>query len=339
MKMWRSIVLTIGLAALLTACGSKATANEGSAAESTGIGASESAGEAAESAGPELTYLSDNYADALSVYAQTAVGTLLLEETELAIDEQLAEELLPLWRALQALVSSETTSRLEIDAVLEQIQETMSPDQVSAIAEMKLTEERLQSMLEAGELNLGFGGFGAFEGEEASGGGESGAFGEGFRGGAPAGGFPGGGAGGGPGGEPGGGPGGFAGGFEGAADPDAIATRQAQFAGSGLLTAQERMMTQAVIRLMERKTGEMAADRPGMSIGAVIELVSEATGLSVEEIQDRTQEGETLAEIVEASGGDLDQVRQALVEELSALPNASELDLEQLADQWLGTGE
>ena len=46
-----------------------------------------------------------------------------------------------------------------------------------------------------------------------------------------------------------------------------------------------------------------------------------------------------MAEIVEANGGDVEEVRQSLVEVLGELPNAADMDLEQLASQWLGLDE
>ena len=75
--------------------------------------------------------LSDDYGDALSVQGQLALGTLQLEETELAVDEALAAELLPLWRAAQSLANSDTAADAEVKAVINQIQDTMTPEQVN----------------------------------------------------------------------------------------------------------------------------------------------------------------------------------------------------------------
>jgi hypothetical protein len=47
----------------------------------------------------------------------------------------------------------------------------------------------------------------------------------------------------------------------------------------------------------------------------------------------------TLAEIVETNGGDIEEVRNSLIDVLSELPNAAELDLEELASDWLGLEE
>lgn len=266
----------------------------------------------------ERIRLGDDYNGALSIQSQLAVGTLMLEGSELAVDETQAADLLTLWRALSSLSNSDTTAPMEIEAVLNQIQDTMTTEQVYAIAEMRLTDERLTTMLEDGELALGPSGFGTRRGENPDDGSQSGEPNRGFRGGEPGfGGFPG-------------------GDFQGGLDPEAIATRRAASAGNGSGTFQDRALTAAVIRLLETKTGEVSGNRPVRAFEVVFSVVSEATGLSPEEIRAQTAEGATLAQIVEANGADVEEVRASLIEALSELPNAADLDVEQLASQWLG---
>jgi hypothetical protein len=272
--------------------------------------------------------LQDDYNDALSIQSQLAVGTLLLEETDLAIDAVLAEELYPLWQAVQSLASSDTAAEIEVQAVVNQIQDTMTPEQIAAIAEMELTAEGLTRMLEEGTLEVFAGGFGRGSGD-SEGEGETGRPGGGFGGG-PGGGMPGAG-------RPAGGPG--SGGFPEGLDPDAIATRQAEFASGDGGSFQERAMTGAVVRLLGTKTGDLSAEAPVRIFDVVFEVVAEATGLSVEDIRAQTGEGTTLADIVEANGGDLDVVYHALLAALNELPNADDLDPAALASQWLGLEE
>ena len=83
-----------------------------------------------ETSGAELQ---DDYNGALSIQGQLAVGTLLLEETALAVDEVLAVELYPLWQALQSLSDSDTAAEVEVQAVVNQIQGTMTPEQVAGM--------------------------------------------------------------------------------------------------------------------------------------------------------------------------------------------------------------
>ena len=267
--------------------------------------------------------LRDDYDDALSIQGQLAAGILLLEDTELAVDEAIAAELLPLWRAAQSLMNSDTAAAMEIEAVNNQIQDTMTPDQISAIAKMELTEASLTTLMEEGEIDFGRGGFG---------GGRGAGLGEDFI--PPEGGFrPGGGI---PGGGPGEGPGG---GFPEGINPEAAATRQAQFAEGGLGSFMDRALITAMIRTLEMKIGEISEDQPVRIFNIVYSVIAEATSLSPEEIQTITAEGVTLAEIVETHGGDLDEVRNSLIEVLSEFPNAAELDLEGLASEWLGLDE
>jgi hypothetical protein len=99
------------------------------------------------------------------------------------------------------------------------------------------------------------------------------------------------------------------------------------------------MLITAVIRTLEMKTGEISEDQVARPFDMVYSLVAEAIGLSLEEIRAMITEGMTLAEIVETNGGDLEEVRNSLIEVLSEQPNAAELDLEGLASDWLGLEE
>ncbi len=286
------------------------------------------AGKSVPAGNPDQVRLHEDYNDALSIQGQLAAGTLLLENTPEAVDETLAAELLPLWQAVQSLVNSDTAAPAEINAVLNQIQDTMAPEQVAAIAAMSLTSDSLATMAEEGDLAFGFGGRGQAAGDTGT---QPGGFpgGDFPGGGFPEGGFPGGGPG-------GGGPGGgFAGGEASGLDPEALATRQAEFASGDTGTMQERLLLGAVVRLLGTKTDENPTDGPRL-FDTVFTLVGEATGHTVEDIRAETAEGATLAEIVTANGGDVGTVRTALIEALAEQPEFADQDLEQLADQWLG---
>jgi len=205
--------------------------------------------------------LRDDYDDALSIQSQLAAGTLLLEETELAVDEVMAAEMLLLWRAAQSLMNSDTAAALEIEAVYNQIQDTMTPGQISAIAEMELTEETLATMMEEGELFFGQGGFAGGRGDRTE-------TGEGFTPPegllVPGGGFLRG--------APGEGPGG---GFPEGMNPEVMATRQAQFAGGGLGGFQDRMLIASVVRILEMKTGKISEDQPVRPFDVVDSVIAE----------------------------------------------------------------
>jgi hypothetical protein len=267
--------------------------------------------------------LNEAYSDALPVMVQLAAGTLKLEETELAVDEPLAAEILPLWQAAQSLSNSDTAASVEVDAVLTQIQDAMSAEQVAAIADMALTSDSLTELLESGAITFGRGP-GQGQGDGAAGNDE-------FT--PPAGFVPG--AGGGP-----GDGGGFGGGIGGPAgtelSEDDIATRQAEFAsGEGIADIQDQAMVGAVIRLLQTKTGEVQARPQNEVMDVVFTAVSQAIGLPPEELQAEIAEAGSLVAVIEAHGGDVTAVRDAIIAGLNELPNAADLDVEQIADSWL----
>ena len=93
-----------------------------------------------------------NANQSLSQAAQLLVGTLKLEGTTNAVNAAEAASLLPLWQAYSQLINSDTAAQAEIDAVLAQIQQTMTKDQVQAITAMKLTRQDEFSVM--GSLGL-----------------------------------------------------------------------------------------------------------------------------------------------------------------------------------------
>ena len=293
MKKLTLLVIAI-LSLLLAACstsGEAAVTNAGNAGASTAV-----------------NRLNENYTNALPVQSQLAIGTLQLENTANAVGETEAAELLPLWQAVQALSNSDTTAEAEMTAVINQIQDTMTPEQVSVIAALQLTQDSLQAMLEDGTLTFGRGGgFGSANGSSnssTSGGGFSGRgmAGGGFAGGPPDGGMPGGGFGG---------------------DPSAMETRQAAAAdgsGSGFADFPSMAMTNAVIRLLQEKTGQQTMPEGFGVFGSAVTAVSEATGLSEDDVRAAVSEGQSLAQILEASGGDVAAVMAQLAESLTDSP-------------------
>ncbi|MBT3391791.1 MAG: hypothetical protein HN413_15440 [Chloroflexi bacterium] len=109
----------------------------------------------AESAATQLTSTGE---DDLSVEVQLALGTVKLDEGENAIDAAQAAELLPLWKALRSFSGSEITAPEEVDAVVSQIETTMTNAQIKAIAAMQLSREDFASVYEALGIEIAFGG-------------------------------------------------------------------------------------------------------------------------------------------------------------------------------------
>ena len=77
------------------------------------------------------------------------LGTVKLDETDLAVDSEQASALLPLWKALRSLSDSDTVAQTELDAVVSQIEDTMTPEQIDAIEAMDLSMQDVAGVMEA----------------------------------------------------------------------------------------------------------------------------------------------------------------------------------------------
>jgi hypothetical protein len=132
-------IITLALALILVACGAK-TSPSGSSGNSSSNGNSSTR----------------NLNQPLPLAEQLLVGTFRLEGTSNAVDAKTAATLIPLWQTYSQLTSSNTAAQAEIDAVISQIQQTMTPQQVKAITAMKLTQQDLfTTMSDLGLNNFG----------------------------------------------------------------------------------------------------------------------------------------------------------------------------------------
>ena len=224
MKKTTLTILTILILAL-TACSGTSNTSPSASGQSTDIAATE-----------------------LSTESKLIIGSFKLEETDLAITPEQAAELLPLWQVYQQLGTSDTAAQAEIDALIEQAQETLTSEQMDAINAMNLTQQDVFTIMQERGIQFGGGqnidrGSGSQNGDIPSGG---------FQGG---GGFPGG-----DGGFPGGAPpdgGGFPGGDFGGGAPqglseDQIATAQASRPAGGGNTVPP-MLINALIEMLKSK--------------------------------------------------------------------------------------
>ncbi len=84
---------------------------------------------------------------ALSGEEQMLVGTINLENTDLAVSAAQASQLLPLWETLQSMSTSGTGATAEVDALVEQIKTVMTADQLSKITNMALTQQDVQAAM------------------------------------------------------------------------------------------------------------------------------------------------------------------------------------------------
>ncbi len=120
-----TFTLLIILALTLSACGATETAT----AEATSA-------------------LSTDYENALSIQMQLSIGTFELEETEFAVDAEQAKELIPLWQVLKNLLGSDAAAQEEITALLTQIEETMTAEQIASVSSMQLTRENMGAIMQ-----------------------------------------------------------------------------------------------------------------------------------------------------------------------------------------------
>jgi hypothetical protein len=92
---------------------------------------------------------------ALPTATQLVVGTLKLDGTGQAVTADQANELLVMWQVYQDLTSSDTAAQAEIDGLVEQIQDTMTTDQMSAINAMNLTQQDVFALMQERGAGLG----------------------------------------------------------------------------------------------------------------------------------------------------------------------------------------
>ena len=149
MKMYKPIIFVLGLLMLTTflaACGN--------AGASAGQNPQGQAGQAPIST---QDVIRTDYPNALPVVTQLALGMFKLDDGNTSLSKDQAVALLPLWKAYRNLTSSDTSSSEEINALIAQIQETLSTDQLKNIAAMQLTGQDLAQLAQQRNLTLGGG--------------------------------------------------------------------------------------------------------------------------------------------------------------------------------------
>jgi len=87
--------------------------------------------------------------------SKLVIGSFKLEGTENAITAEQAAELIPLWQVYQQLSTSDTAAQEEITSLAEQIQETMTADQMAAIDAMNLTPQDVYTTMQEQGIQFG----------------------------------------------------------------------------------------------------------------------------------------------------------------------------------------
>jgi hypothetical protein len=145
MKFWNLVLILILLAGVLAGCGGD---TDTSLQEEVSAAPAESGGSDTYTS----SILDPAYDRALPISSQLALGIYRLEGTENAVTPEQAGNLLPLWQALQ---SESLQSDAETNAVLKQIEGSLTSEQLSAIAALQLTGESLGAWMQERGVNLG----------------------------------------------------------------------------------------------------------------------------------------------------------------------------------------
>ena len=143
--MKKKLILGIAIIALLALA---------AACSSTGAGSSSAATQTAAASSP-----AGGVGANAPLSSRLAIGTLQLEGTDQAVTKDEAKTLLPLWKAIKSMSSSDTATAEEIQAVYDQIEEAMTADQVTAIKNMEMTQEQMTALMDKLGIDPGqFGG-------------------------------------------------------------------------------------------------------------------------------------------------------------------------------------
>lgn len=125
------------------------------------VACASSSGRSSRAGGTQAEFSASGFTDSsgnLLLPVKLAAGTLKLEGTPQAITAQQAKELLPLWKAVKKLVTSDTISQTEMKALYAQIQETMTAEQNKAIDEMGLDTEKIRTLMQERGIQFRSGG-------------------------------------------------------------------------------------------------------------------------------------------------------------------------------------
>ena len=151
------ITLTL-LALFLTACGAAATEQPASVQEATAVAQIVSTQLAQQAVsvptkaaptqtGAATSALNTDYTDAVSVGEQLLTGMFMLADTNLSLTGEQTAQLIPLWTSLKEAVQN-SAAQEQTDAILQQIESTLTAEQVKAIADFKITRQSMMSVLQ-----------------------------------------------------------------------------------------------------------------------------------------------------------------------------------------------
>ncbi len=88
---------------------------------------------------------------------QLALGTLALEDTPNAVTAEQAQALLPLWKAANSLTGADNVASEEMSGLFDQIEQSMTPEQVQAIQALDLSGQGMADLASKYGFQMGGG--------------------------------------------------------------------------------------------------------------------------------------------------------------------------------------
>jgi hypothetical protein len=161
MKIWNLLLTLVLATGVLAACGGGDASPAGDTEPPAGdaeptVEEQDTPAQDTETGGGSEGYtseaLDESYDGALPVGSQLALGIFELKETESAVTAEQAASLLPLWQAIQG---GTLQGDAETNAVLKQIERTMTAEQLAAIAALGLTFEDMGAWMQEQGVNFG----------------------------------------------------------------------------------------------------------------------------------------------------------------------------------------
>jgi hypothetical protein len=83
----------------------------------------------------------------LSSQMRLILGNMSLGDSDLKLTQEQAAALIPLWKVMKTLLTSDTAAGAEIEALLNQIQSVLSPEQLDWVNNYSITKEAYQDIL------------------------------------------------------------------------------------------------------------------------------------------------------------------------------------------------
>jgi len=145
----KRLMVILVLVLLLSACSPAPSASaQGGQSDTAPVSAAAAQAVTPTPASAIADVITIDFEDAANLRNQLAFGTLKLAGSGQAVTPEQARALLPLWQAMAALSGESTTVSEELNAVQNQIIETMQPQQVQAIAALRITNSMLSAFYE-----------------------------------------------------------------------------------------------------------------------------------------------------------------------------------------------